>query len=184
MADDKAQTANTTTDSAAQSNAAKATPGSARRVIQLALICIAVMSVAIAVWWLWALKDLKRAVALYDAGKFQESSALLKDVAARPVSALRLRESAQHAMGLCLSAEASQLVEKERSKAALEKALELLTQAQALAGPTPDIVSQQREYSQAVNRIGAPTPPPQIKAIIPPANKEAPAPANPQDGPT
>ena len=167
-----------------------------RRVIQLTAIFAAVFVIAGAGWWYVALNDVKRAVALYDAGKTGEAAGLLRSVIKSPISAFRLREAAQHALGQCLSVEASRLAEREHSRAGYEKALEILKEARALAGPIKDIETQVRDYTLAINRLDgkAPPPVPKVKTLIPeapspsapPAEKTAPPPQSgtPQTGPT
>lgn len=167
-----------------------------RRVLHLTAICAALFMIAGACWWYVALNDVKRAVALYDAGKTGEAADLLRSVIKNPISALRIREAAQHALGQCLSVEASRLAEREHSRAGYEKALEILKEARALAGPINDIETQVRDYTLAIDRLDgkAPPPPPKIKTFIPdaptpsapPAGKTSPQPQDgtPQTGPT
>jgi hypothetical protein len=135
-------------------------PGRVSRVTRLTLIVIAALAAALALWWFSVLRDVKRAVALYDAGQTQEAASALRPAINSPVAALVLREKARHALGLCLSLEASRLAQREPTRAGYEQALRMLEEAQSLAGPTGDITAQVREYTAALARLDAKTPPP------------------------
>ncbi len=157
---------------------AKGPNGSAKRVsrvIRGALIVAAVAVAAGAVWWFSVLGDVRRAVALYDSGQTSDAANALRRVIASPISAFRLREAAQHALGLCLSAEASRLATREPTRQGYEKALGILKEARALAGPTPDIESQVREYSAALSRLEGkgPLPPTRYQVFGPPETSGA-----------
>jgi len=120
---------------------------------RIVLIIVLIVVALLALGWRMVAGDYKKALRLYDDGKYEEAQVLFEKVIAHPLSAIRIRGQARKALGLCKAEIASDIALNERSLEGYDRALKLLEEAKNLAGPTEEIERRIKEYSEYRQRL-------------------------------
>lgn len=128
--------------------------------VRVALFVTLALVIICVVLWFFLKSDLDRAIALYDAGEYQEAVHILQPLIDRPLARLRIRQAAERTLGFCKAELATQVAMKERSAEGYRKALQLLAEAKELAGPTPEIEKGIKEYTEYLQKLEPPPTPP------------------------
>ena len=94
------------------------------------------------------MKDYKKAIELYDQEQYQAAHDILEDLVGKSLTAFRIRAHAKRSLGRCKAEIATIIVYRERTLEGYAMALELLAEANKLAGPSEEIERRIREYRQ------------------------------------